>query len=241
LRRKLKIKFKNQAEIAKEWESFIETKRQAISIEKTPQLLAFLSDLAEFLIFDTLVDFSKASLTPDARFRRFGWFRPNYVSRTLQLDKELVALKSNLIIGHLSDRVPQSLRFFDGFIFHRQSLQGQKKKDAGYFKFVSKRGMVLFIISPFPVMMPLGSRDVNVIARCCDTPKEELVVVKVPVAMTVNFRIPLVGYKEFIENIASWIEDLVNAVKQNLDWQHCAQYDLERMVVELKQQITQNK
>jgi len=238
---KAQDKVQKQAEIIKEWESFIETNHRTISMEKTPKLLAFLNDLAEFLIFDTLVDFSKASLTPHARFTRFGWVRPNYVSRALQLDKELVALKSNLIIGHLSDRVPQSLRFLEGFIFHRQSLQGQKKKDAGNFQFVSKHGSMLFTISSFPVIMPLGSRDVNVIARYCGIPTEELVVIKVPVAMTVDFRVPLIRYKDFIENIATWIEDLVNAVKQNLDWQHCAQHDLERMVVELKQQITQNK
>jgi hypothetical protein len=222
--------------VANAWKELIETELKTIEVKQHPQLLPllnFLIDLAEFFIFDTLVHFGENSLTPKARFIRLGWTRPNYDSVVLHQGKELVDMKSNLIFRHLPDRVPQSLRFLKGFTFHRQPMKDQTKKGAGYFEFISQYGSVRFTISPFPIMLPIDSRDRQLIARYCGAMQEDIVALKIPFKLTVDFRGLRIMRKKFADMFAPCIEDLVDAVNHKIDWQHCAQHDLERMVVEL--------
>jgi hypothetical protein len=221
------------AAVAKDWQELIEKNRRTIDIDKSPQLLPFLIDLAEFFIFDTLTHFGDVSLTAGARYTRFGWARPNYDSVVLKQDNELAVLRNNLLFRHLPDLVPQGLRFLKGFAFRRQPMQGQTKKGAAYFEFVSQYGSVRFTISPFPIMMPMDSRDRQLIARYSGVLQEDVVAIKIPFMMTVDFRGLRPLRKKFSEKFAPWIEDLVEAIQHNIDWQHCAQHDLERMVVEL--------
>lgn len=82
-------------------------------------------------------------------------------------------------------------------------------------------------------MMPIDSRDGQLIARYCGALQEDVVAIKIPFMMTVDFRGLRPLRKKFSEKFAPWIEDLVEAIQHNIDWQHCAQHDLERMVVEL--------
>jgi len=221
------------AAVAKDWQELIEQNRRTIEIDKSPELLKFLIDLAEFFIFDTLTHFGDISLTAGARYTRFGWARPNYDSVVLKQRNELAVLKNNLLFRHLPDLVPQGLRFLRGFTFHRQPMQDQTKKGAAYFEFVSQYGSVRFTISPFPIMMPIDSRDRQLIARYCGALQEDIVAIKIPFMMAVDFRGLRPLRKKFSEKFAPWIEDLVEAIQHNIDWQHCAQHDLERMVVEL--------
>ena len=113
-------------------------------------------------------------------------------------------------------------------------MERQKKADAQYFEFIKiGHGRFRFTFSPFPIIMPVESRDVKVLARYSSLLKEDIIVIKLQFLLTVDFKGILMVRKRFIQNFAIWIEDMVDAINDNLDWQHCAQYDLERMVVEL--------
>jgi hypothetical protein len=221
------------AAVAKDWQELIEKNQRTIVMDKSPQLLAFLIDLAEFFVIDTLAHFGDDSLTPGARYTRLGWVRPNYDSVVLRQDNELAVLRNNLLFRHLPDLVPQGLRFLKGFSFNRKPMLDQKKKEAGYFEFVSQYGSVRFTISPFPIMMPDDSRDKQLIARYCKLFQEDIIAIKIPFMMAVDFRGLRPLRKRFSEKFAPWIEDLVEAIQHKIDWQHCAKHDLERMVVDL--------
>lgn len=234
---------KETTAIAAEWKANIEKGRRTVLHSHSPHLLRFLNDLAEFFVFDTLVHFSKKSLSPGARFMRYGWVRPNYKSpMVFKRGAELSPLKTNLIFQQLPDLVPQSMKFLKGFKLQRKPLEkidagkDQEKKNAGYFEFVSGYGSVRFTISPFPIVMGGDERDAHLISRYCGLSKDNLIVIKIPFMMTVDFRGLRPLRKKFSEKFAPWIEDLVDAVEHNLDWQHCAQHDMERMVKELLKQ-----
>ena len=223
------------ADISKKWKETIEQNKKTIEDKNTiSKLLKFLVDLGEFFIFDTLALFSNRSLSPKARYMPCGWVRPNYKSIALKQDKELMTLKNNLLFRHLPDQVPQSIKFLEGFKFNRKPMEKQVKSDAQYFEFIKRGyGALRFTISPFPIIMPSNSRDVNLMARYCGLLPEDLVIIKIPFLLTVDFRGFLMIRKKFAQLFAPWIEDLVDAINDNLDWQHCAQHDMERMVVEL--------
>lgn len=43
--------------------------------------------------------------------------------------------------------------------------------------------------------------------------------------------------KHFQENFLPWVEGLFECVKNELDWQLCLERDLERIVVELREEV----
>ncbi len=116
------------AAVAKDWQELIEQNHRTIEIDKSPQLLTFLIDLAEFFIVDTLAHCGDVSLTAGARYTRFGWARPNYDSVVLKQGNELAVLRNNLLFRHLPDLVPQGLRFLKGFIFTASRCKAKRRK-----------------------------------------------------------------------------------------------------------------
>ena len=219
--------------IAKEWEQFIEKNYKSLLAEKVPLLLQFLNDLAEFFIFDTLASFTKKYMTGQANYQRFGWKRPIYKRKIFTGDKEISNFKTNLILRHLPDRVPQNLIFLSGFEIRRKEKTGQKKDEFGYFEFTSEYGKIQFSINPFPVIMRQDSRDSQLISRYCHNSEQDTIAIKIPFALEIDFKGLKIVKKEFRDIYAPWLEDLIDYIQHNLDWQHCAQHDLERMVSEL--------
>ncbi len=220
--------------LKKNWTEFIKKNRTIDDKDKPSPLLKFLIDLAEYLIFNTLEDFTRKSTTGSARFMVYGWNRPNYTTDILKQSDELSPIKNNLIFRHLPDSIPQSIKFLKGFVFKRKPMEHQYKDDAPYFEFIKPdAGAIRFTISPFPIIMSDESRDKNLISRYCDTPLEDFVLFKIPFLLSIRFKGFKMINKSFLQEYAPWIEDLVDAINNNLDWQHCAQHDMERMVVEM--------
>ena len=219
--------------ISKEWEQFIEINYSSLLIDKVPLLLQFLNDLAEFFVFDTLVNFTDRSMTGQANYQRFGWKRPVYTNKTFKGNEQILAFKINLIFRHLPDRVPQKLRFLNGINITRGERTGQKKDEFGFFEFTSKYEKIQFSISPFPIIMRQGSRDSQLVSRYCHNLEEDTITIKIPVAFEIDFKGLKIVKKEFRDIYARWLEDLIDYIQHNLNWQHCAQYDMEQMVVEL--------
>ncbi|MBD3340192.1 MAG: hypothetical protein GF353_13855 [Candidatus Lokiarchaeota archaeon] len=227
--------------ILKAWKTLIVGGKREIN-DKTQEgleLLKFLNDLTEFYIFTTLAHFTADSTTQKACYMPMGWTRPNYKTKTLKTKKGLKSLQSNYIYKNYDKKLPQQIRFLKGFRFRRHELpsivnESQKKTNAQYFEFKKNfHGNLRFSISPYPILMPDESRDVKLLARYNGILPEDQIVIKIPFLLNINFRGILMIRKKFISNFAIWIEDLVDTINDNLDWQHCAQHDLERMVVEL--------
>ncbi len=223
------------------WANLIAGEKREIN-DKTPEMLHFLKfliDLTEFHIFDRLAHFTQDSTTQKACFMPMGWTRPNYETKTLKKDDELAPLQSNFIFANLPQQVPKQIRFLTGFKFKRFEMpatpgEAQKKKNAQYFEFKKRwYGSLRFSISPYPIMLPAKSRDVQLLARYHGVFPDDQIVIKIPFLLNIDFKGILMIRKKFIQNFAVWIEDLVDEINDNLDWQHCAQHDLERMVVEL--------
>lgn len=217
------------------WQHIVNKEIKTIEDKDVPSaFLIFIIEFVEFLIFKTLADFADDSLSGKARFMLCGWVRPNYKATKMSVEKELKLIKENCIYRELPDQAPKSIKFLKGFRFKRKPMQKQVKNDALYFEFVKRGyGSLRFTVSPFPIIMPVQSRDANIMARYCGALPDDLVVIKVPFKLTVDFRGFFMIRKHFANTFAPWIEDLVDAINDNLDWQHCAQYDLERMVVEM--------
>jgi Ca2+/Na+ antiporter len=223
--------------VAEEWKKIVTKNYKTLEVKEVPMLLQFLNDMAEFFIFDTLVNFTNKYLTGQANYQRFGWKRPNYKERDkikeFKRDEEILIFKTNLIFRYLPVR--KNLKFLDGFEIIRKEKDKatQKKSEFGFFEFASKYGKILFAISPFPIIMGRDSRDTELISRYCHNLKEESIVIKIPFVLEIDLKGPKIIDPEFIDIYAPWLEDLIDYVQHNLDWQHCAQYDLERMAVEL--------
>ncbi len=231
----LKKEREEKKEILEYWQKIAEKEKQTIEDKERPSaFLLFIIELVEFFIFKTLDDLADDSLTPKARFMPCGWVRPNYKAISMTINKELKAMMENCIYRELPDQVPKSIKFLEGFNFQRKSMTRQKKDDALGFEFIKRGyGSLRFTISPFPIIMPTNSRDACIMARYCGLLSDDLVVIKIPFMLTVDFGGFLMIRKQFARTFAPWIEDLVDAINDNLDWQHCAQYDMERMVVEM--------
>jgi|GEM_PF-6672652 len=231
----LKKEREEKKEILEYWQKIAEKEKQTIEDKERPSaFLLFIIELVEFFIFKTLDDLADDSLTPKARFMPSGWVRPNYKAISMTINKELKAMMENCIYRELPDQVPKSIKFLEGFNFQRKAMTRQKKDDALYFEFIKRGyGSLKVTISPFPIIMPTNSRDACIMARYCGLLSDDLVVIKIPFMLTVDFGGFLMIRKQFGRTFAPWIEDLVDAINDNLDWQHCAQYDMERMMVEL--------
>lgn len=219
--------------LKKVWKSIIESAKNINDQnEESLRLLKFFVDLTEYLVFNSLAEFVQKSTTKDACYMPMGWTRPNYKTKTFN-EKKINSFQSNFIISHLQNK-PKQLKFLKGFMFRRKVMKKQKKSDAQYFEFIKiGHGRLRFSFSPFPVIMPFESRDVKLLARYSGLLKEDVIAIKLPFMLSIDFKGILMIRKKFIQNFAIWIEDMVDAINDNLDWQHCAQYDLERMVVEL--------
>ena len=222
------------AQIKSDWKSVIDRNLKTLEEKDAPHLLTFLHDLTEFFILTTLCKFSQKYMTQSANYQEFGWIRLVYPKKKYGFSDEMKALKeNNLFFKHLKDEVPKSLFFLEDFTFKHQPQTAQKKAGKGYFEFGSKYGNFRFAISPFPLVVPEGWRDSALIARYCGLAEKDIRAIKVPFAVELNFRgVKTVG-DNFRKFYAPLLEDLVNYFQHSLDWQYCAQYDLERMVVEL--------
>lgn len=220
--------------IKEDWETVINRNLKTLEEKDVPHLLTFLHDLTEFFILTTLNNFSKKYMTLSANYQEFGWIRPVYKKKKYSFAKEMKAVKqSNLLFQLIKKDVPKNLFFLDDFTFKHQPQSAQKKDGKSYFEFTSKYGNFRFTISPFPIIVPEGWRDSVLISRYCNTKEKDIRAIKIPFALEFNFRGVKIVSKEFRQIYAPLLEDLVNYFQHSLDWQYCAQHDMERMVVEL--------
>ena len=231
----LKIDDEKILKIREDWQKFVAENQKSILEEHVPYLLLFLHDLAEFFIMDYLQDFTNKNMTGRANYQQFGWMRPSYQHQKFSLKEGLAPLSNaNMFLKLLEPGdLPKKLLFLKGFSFNWQAQTAQTKAGKGFFEFISKYGKFKFLISPFPILMRRGWRDSSLISHYCHLLEEDTITIKVPFALEIDFRGIKIMRKEFREIYAPFLEDLVDYFQHNMDWQYCAQYDLERMVVEM--------
>lgn len=221
--------------IDKEWLQFISQKGYSIDPESIPTLYRLLVDLSEFLVLNTLIAFTEKKASPIALFRTGSLAEPVYspLIEEYTLDRELVELKENLFYKHLYSTVKTKIKVLKGYQFYRKAFTERKRTGAAFFEFSGKNNKIRFTISPFPFVVSPAARDLQILARYCELPAEKIIGIKIPFMLTLEFKGFGIVTKKTNERIAPWIENLVEYFQENLDWQYCAQQDLERMIVEL--------
>jgi len=222
--------------VAAQWRSMVKNKTQTLDLQEQPEcesITRFIIDFAEYLVLHTVIRFTQKAFSGGSRYTRFGWTRPTLTKEEETLtDHNLAAFKGNVIVDVLTDDLSKSFPFLAGFKLHRKPFEKQKKGFGQHFELVSRHGRIKFTLSPFPILMP-PSRDLEIAARYCQTEPEKMILIKVPVLMKVDiggFRALGTGFTKLV---VPWIEELVERMHHDLDWQYCIQHDLERMVVEM--------
>jgi hypothetical protein len=227
-------KNENKSRFLRDW-------RQAVQDGKQPfQGFArqCVRDILEYVVLDAFREYVDRTLTPKAIFTRHGWSPMKLPMRKLPLAEWPEQLKDNVCFQHSGKPVFQQIEIPEDVALGVREHKGADGTEKRETTLSSPYGVLSFAISPYPQRISSRSREGTVVHKYCGVSEQsDLWIAKFSLRIRAEFGGLRVFSKHFQENFLPWVEGLLECVKNELDWQLCLERDLERIVVELREEV----
>jgi hypothetical protein len=195
-------------------------------------------DLLEYVVLDVLREYADITLSPKVIYIKHGWLPIKPALQKLPMSEWPAELKDNICFQDTSKPVFQHLQLPDEVTLSMSEHKSADQAERRDLVIESDFGKLSFSLSPYPQKISDRSRDGIVLRKYCGVPEQtELWIAKFPLRISADFGGLSVFSDRFHKSFLPWVEDLFEFVKNELDWRRCIERDLERMVVELREQV----
>jgi hypothetical protein len=220
---------------------FLRDWNQAIGEKKRPfqgAVRRFVKDILSYNILNAIREYSDQTLTSKIIHTKYRWNPIRLSMRKLSPSEWPKRLRDSIVFQGIGKSSFQNIEFPEGM-----TLDVKESKDAEGIErceviLSSRHGGLSITFSPYPLKITSGSREGAIMHKYCGVSKEtELWLAKFYLQIRADFGGLRVFTKHFQKAIIPWVEGLFECISAELDWQLCLDRNLERMVVELNEQV----
>ena len=195
-------------------------------------------DILGYVVLDAFREYTGQTLTPKAFYTGHRWRPVRLSMRKLPPTDWPAQLKDNVYLQNTSKSVIQKIELPEGVTLDMKESKGADGTERCEITLSSQYGILSLAFSPYPQKVSNHSREGMIMRKYCGVSEQaELWLAKFSVQISADFGGLRVFGKHFRKAFLPWVEGLFECIKNELDWQLCLERDLERMLVELKEQV----
>ncbi len=195
-------------------------------------------DILAYAVLDALREYSEQTSAPKVIYTKHRWASRRLAMRKIPFNDWPSALKDNICFKDLNKPVFQHIGIPRGLALGVGSYKEPDGSEKGEITLACKYGAVTFRFSPYPQRISSRSREGKILLKySASSDQTELWLAKFSCHLSADFGGLAVFTEHFQKALLPWVEGLFRCVRSELDWRVCMERDLERMVVELREQL----
>ena len=221
---------------------FIGDWRQALKDEKRPfQGFARRSvkDLLVYAVLDALREYCRQTLTVKWVFSGQRWRTNRLSAKELNESDWPEFLRKNLCFSGKGSPPFEVIRIPESFSLVVEEQKSAEGYDQVIIRLESVYGSVTFTINPLAQRLRASGREGAILLKYCGVSASDanLWAAKFHIQAKAEFGGVRIFTRRFREDIFPWAEKATEFVHRHLDWQHCLEAELERMIVDLSEKV----